>query len=155
MNVRISVIVLLIALVVTAVPSHAQESTAAVMATVHRFVDGFNKGDVKSALAACATPASIIDEFPPHYWQGPNACADWARDYDVLNKRLGITDGIVTLERPSHVDVSANRAYVVIPVAFTYKEHGKRTSESGSIFTLVLQKNAAGWRIAAWAWAKH
>ena len=31
-----------------------------VMATVHQFVDGFNKGDVKSALAACAMPVQRL-----------------------------------------------------------------------------------------------
>ena len=41
-----------------------------VMTTVHQFVDGFNKGDTASALAACADQTSIIDEFPPHEWHG-------------------------------------------------------------------------------------
>jgi hypothetical protein len=28
-------------------------------------------------------------------------------------------------------------------------------SEVGSIITLTLQKNLAGWRITGWSWAKH
>jgi hypothetical protein len=46
-----------------ATPAVASDETD-VMQPIHQFVDGFNKGDVKSALAACAEETSIIDEFP-------------------------------------------------------------------------------------------
>ena len=26
---------------------------------------------------------SIVDEFPPHEWHGPGACATWAKDFDA------------------------------------------------------------------------
>ena len=132
----------------------ASESTDA-MATVHQFVSGINTGDIKSALAACATPSSVIDEFPPHEWQGPTACADWLRDYNADSKRNGVTDGIVTLGKPWHVDVSGDRAYVVVPATYAYKQHGRQITESGSIFTVALRKLSTGWRITGWAWAKH
>jgi hypothetical protein len=132
----------------------ASEQTA-VMATVHQFVDGFNKGDTKSALAACASPASIIDEFPPHEWHGPTACADWANAYNANAKKDGITDGIVTLGTPLHVDVTGYRGYVVVPAKYAFKQHGKPVVESSSVFTVALKKVAAGWRITGWAWAKH
>lgn len=123
-----------------------------VMVPVHQFIDGLNKGDAKSALAACAPQTSIIDDFPPHQW---TACADWARDFDASSKQEGVTDGIVTLGTPRHVDVTGDRAYVVVPANYAYKVHGKPVTESGSIFTVVLRKFAAGWRITGWAWAKH
>ncbi len=132
----------------------ASEQTA-VMATVHQFIDGFNKGDAKSALAACASPASIIDDVPPHEWQGPTACVDWSNAYDADAKKNGITDGIVTLGTPWHVAVTGARAYVVVPVTYTYKQHGKPVTESGSVLTVALKKIAAGWRITGWAWAQH
>jgi ketosteroid isomerase-like protein len=126
-----------------------------VMATVHQFVDGFNKGDTKTALAACAPQAAIIDDVPPHAWQGAGACAAWASAYDADSKKHSITDGIVTLGQPRHVDVTGDRAYVVVPATYTYKERGTSVTESGSILTVALQKVAAGWRITGWAWAKH
>lgn len=143
-----------LAVAVPAVPRAATES-AAVMASVNQFVDGFNSGDTKTALAACASPASIIDEFGSHEWVGPAACADWARDYAADDAHRGIADGIVRLGKPWHVDVSGNVAYVVVPATYTYKQHGKPVRESGSVWTLVLKKGASGWRIAAWAWAAH
>ena len=139
--------------VLVAGPAGANEKTD-VMVPVHQFVDGFNKGDIKSALAACAEQTSIIDEFPPHEWHGAGACSTWANDYDADAKKNGITDGIVTLGNPRHVDITGDRAYVVVPANFTYKQKGKPAKETGSMLTISLQKAAAGWRMTGWAWTK-
>jgi ketosteroid isomerase-like protein len=147
-----AVLVAAICAAATCIPARAVD--AGVMATVHQFVDGFNKGDMKRAVAACAPSAFIIDDFPPHQWGG-SACADWARDLTAASKSAGITDGIVTLGKPWHVDVAGNRAYVVVPTTYTYKQHGKPVTESGSVLTVVLNLGTAGWRITAWAWAQH
>jgi ketosteroid isomerase-like protein len=135
-----------------AAPARASDKTD-VMATIYQFVDGFNKGDVKSALAACAEETSIIDDFPPHEWHGAGACAKWANDFDANSKKDGITDGIVTLGKPRHVDVTADHAYVVIPTDFAFKRNGKPVKQSKAAFTFALHKGTAGWRIASWSWA--
>lgn len=134
-------------------PSQAEKN--AVMVPVRQFVDGFNKGDTKSALAACAEQTSIIDEFPPHEWHGPGACAKWMADYDTDARKNGITDGIVTLGTPKHLDVAGDRAYVVIPSDYAFKRKGAPVKEAASAFTFALQKTAAGWRITGWSWAKN
>ena len=126
-----------------------------VMVSVHQFVDAFNKGDTETLAAACADQTSIIDEFPPHEWHGVGACSKWASDYDADAKKNGITDGIVTLSKPQHLDITADRAYVVGAANYSYKKNGKPVSETGSILTLALQKDSAGWRITGWAWAKN
>jgi ketosteroid isomerase-like protein len=123
-----------------------------VMATVNQFMDGFNKGDTKTALAACAAQTSIIDEFPPYAWQ---ACSDWANDFDADSKKNGITNGVVKLGKPKHLDVTGDRAYVVLPADYNFKKNGKPAAETGSTFTVALQKVAAGWRITGWTWSKH
>ncbi len=148
---RFGLVLFVLAGVVPAIPAAAADN-AAVMVRVNQFVDGFNKGDTKTALAACATPASIIDEFGQHQWQ---SCADWARAYAADDARQGITGGIVRLGKPWHVDVTGNVAYVVVPATYSYQQHGKPVQETGSVWTLVLKKGASGWRITAWAWAAH
>lgn len=142
-----------VAAVVAASPAAAAESGA--LATVRQFIADFNQGNEKGAIELCATPASIVDDFPPHEWQGPAACADWTRDIDADDKRQGISGGIVALGTPWHVDVTGDRAYVVVPATYSYKQHGKPVVESGSIFTVALRRFASGWRITGWAWAKH
>lgn len=131
----------------------ATSDQTAVVATIRQFANGLNTGDVKSALATCATSAAIIDEFPPHEWQGPTACADWAKGFAAANKSQGITAGVVTIGKPDRVDVTAGRAYVVAPATYSYRQHGKRITESNAVFTAALEKTAAGWRITGWAWA--
>jgi ketosteroid isomerase-like protein len=133
-------------------PAMATEQTDA-MVPVHQFVDGFNKGDATSALAACAEQTSIVDEFPPHEWHGAGACAKWASDYEINAKKEGISDGVVTIGKARHVDVTGDRAYVVVPANYTYKQKGKAKKETNAAFTFALQKGAAGWRIVGWSWA--
>jgi hypothetical protein len=148
---------LLIALAagILAAGTAAASDEADVMASVHRFVDAFNKGDTKTATAACANHAFIIDEFPPYQWQGAGACSTWMNDYDADAKKNGITDGIVTLDSPRHVDVTADRAYVVVPANYAFNEKGKPVKEVGSLLTIALQKAEAAWRITGWSWSKN
>jgi hypothetical protein len=146
-------VVLAVALL-AAGPAAASEKTD-VMSLVHQFVDGFNKGDTKTALAACADETSIIDDFPPHEWHGAGACSKWSDDYDADAKKNGITDGIVTLGKARHINVTADRAYVVVPADYVYKQKGKEVREIGSLFTIALQKGPAGWRVTGWAWGKR
>ena len=126
-----------------------------IMATARQFINGVNSGNLASSVAACASPAWIIDDFPPHEWQGPTACADWARAFQQSAKEADITDNNITLAAPWHIDVTGDRAYVVIPTRYTYKQQGKSMVENGSIFTMVMRRLPAGWRISSWAWAEH
>ncbi len=135
-------------------PTAAAQETD-VMVPVLQFVDAFNKGDTKTAAAACADQTSIIDEFPPHEWHGAGACLTWMNAYDANARKNGITEGIVTLSDPVHIDITRDRAYVVARANYAYKEHGKPVTETGSLFTVALQKGPAGWRIIGWAWAKQ
>ena len=136
-----------------AAPAVAEDKTD-VMTTVHQFIDGFNKGDVKAAVAACADQASIIDEFPPYEWHGEGACAHWAADFDADAKKRDITPGAVTLGKTRHLDITGDRAYVVVPTEYAFKQKGKAVTEKNATLSVALQKGASGWRIVAWTWAK-
>ena len=146
--------ILVLAVLAVAAPAFASDSTD-VTAVVKQFIDGFNAGNTQAALATCAPETAIIDEFPPYSWNGATGCADWARDFEGMTKQEGITEPKVTLGKPRHVDVAGDRAYVVVPADFKFKVKGKATAEKGSTLTVALQKLPAGWRMTAWAWAKH
>jgi ketosteroid isomerase-like protein len=147
-------ILVALAVALLAAGSAAATEKPDVMVPLHQFVDAFNKGDIKAAVAQCAEQTSIIDEFPPHEWHGAGACSTWANDFDADAKKNGITDGIVTLGKPRHVDITADKAYVVVPANYTFKQKGKPVKEMGSTLTVALQKAAAGWRITGWTWTK-
>ena len=143
-----------LALAAAATTPPAADDKTDVMATINQFVDGFNKGDTR-ATAACADQTSIIDEFPPHEWHGAGACLAWMKDYDKDAKRNAITDGVVTLGKPKHLDVDGIYAYVVIPSEYSFKKQGKPVKEKDSAFTFALKKGPAGWKITGWSWAKN
>jgi ketosteroid isomerase-like protein len=128
--------------------------TTGVMATINGAVEAFNKGDRNAWSAACASPSTVIDDFPPYTWGGPAACADWWSAFAAANKQNDMTWGILVLGKGWHVAVTGNRAYTVFPATYTYRMKGKPAKDSG-VFTLVLTKTRAGWRIAAWSWAQH
>jgi hypothetical protein len=132
----------------------ASESADAVAAARHA-IAAFNKGDLKAWAGACDSPASIIDDFPPHTWWGATACADWVKAFTAFGKANKITDNLVTLGKPWQAAVTGDRAYTVFPATYTYKLAGKPMTESGSAMTIVLKKTSYGWLIEAWAWAQH
>jgi hypothetical protein len=144
-----------VALILSVTGFAVASETSAVLAPLYQFMNGLNKGNIKGALAACASPASIIDEFPPHEWQGPTACSDWLNAFNADSKKRDITDEVVTLGTPRHVDITGDRAYVVVPATYSYKQNGRPVSEVGSIWTVALRKFSNGWRMTGWAWAKH
>ena len=124
-----------------------------VMAVVHQWVDGFNKGDTKSALAACADEGAIIDDIPPHEWHGSGVCSKWMSAYEAWATKNGITEGIATPGKARHIDVDAASAYVVLPMTFTFKDHNKPMKQTGTVVTMSLAKENSAWRITGWSWA--
>jgi ketosteroid isomerase-like protein len=147
---------LVIALAIAAVgarPAAASQETD-VMVPVRQFITGFNKSDSKIAQAACADAIFIIDDFPPHAWDGSGAISKWLHDLDSFEKKNGTSDPSVTLGKPRHVDVTGAHAYVVVPTKLSYKKKGQLVKETG-LMTLVLHKSTAGWRIAAWSWTDN
>jgi hypothetical protein len=118
--------------VLAAGPATANDKTD-VMAPRHQFIDGFNKGGAKIALAACADQTSIIDEFPPHEWHDAGACSNWANDFGADAEKNGITDGVVTLGNPRHIDIAGGRAYVAFPANYAFKQKRKTIKEAGSM----------------------
>lgn len=139
--------------VLAAGPVAASDKTD-VMAVIHQWVDGFNKGDTKESLATCADQTSILDEFAPYEWHGSGACANWANEFDAWAKKSDVTPGMVTLGKPRHVDIVADHAYVVVPANFAFKTKGKPGKETGATVTMTLQKAAAAWHITGWSWAR-
>ncbi len=148
---KLIIIVLLVVVASGLAVAGMNPEQAAVLKTVNQFVDGFNKLDSKAMLTSCAQQTAIIDDFPPHTW---HSCSTWLSAYNAWAKANGVTDGVVTLADSMRVHITGDRAYVAVPATYTSKHNGKSVNEPGSMWTLVLQKGAAGWRITAWAWTE-
>ena len=135
------------------VASAATPDQTAVMATVNRFIDGFNKANLSEMTSTCEPSASLIDDFAPHIWTGANACGNWYKDFTAWAKANHYTDNTVIAGKPWQLMVEGNHAYVVLPAKYTWLENGKPGQLSGSVYTLVLGKTKTGWLIAGWTWA--
>ena len=63
-------------------------------------------GQRAGRLAAYATGViTIVDEFAPHIWTGPDAAHQWADAYDKHAQATGVTDGRVTYRKPTRTEV--------------------------------------------------
>ena len=123
-----------------------------VMAPIRQFIDGFNKGDTTSGFAAYAKgPTSIIDEFAPFHWIGPEAAHAWADGYDKHTKASGVTDGNVQYGSATRTEIEGDAAYVIVPCTYLYKENGKSMTEKGQM-TFVLSSQDGAWKISSWTW---
>jgi ketosteroid isomerase-like protein len=147
-------IIIVLAVTVLAAASATASDKQDVMAVVQQWVDAFNKDDSNMQVATCADATSIIDDTPPHEWHGPGACSKWKNDFDAFTRKLAVTGLTAAMMKPRRVDISADSAYVVVPVDLAYKQGGKDVQDAG-IFTVALHKGASGWRIKGWAWAAH
>src|ERR1700733_2490883 len=68
----------LLALLWVSAPALAVGDHDAVLAPIHQFVEALNKGDMKAAAATHTAAPSIIDDVPPHQWQGADAFDKWS-----------------------------------------------------------------------------
>ena len=123
------------------------------MAVIKEFESDFNNGN-SNWVQLCADQTSIIDEFPPYAWSGSGACSQWGKDYDADAKKNSVTDPSVWFGTAKHLDISGDRAYVVLPASYSYKQNGKPVKEAGATLTIALQKSGNNWRITAWSWSR-
>ncbi len=130
----------------------AAPTEAELAAPVHAFFDAFDKGDMAGAAAAYAPGViTIVDELPPYIWQGPDALTAWAVDLGKDIQRRSLTEPKVTLGEVFRAESLGDKAYLIIPAVFAYKEGGNpRHSPARMTFTLV--KGEAGWKITSWTW---
>ena len=120
----------ILAMVVSALfaPAGLSAATPDVAAPIRQFIDGFNTGDLKSAFDAYSKgDISIIDEFAPYRWLGPNAAHGWADDFQKMSDAEGSTDGKVSYGKPRRTEIKGDTAYVIIPTVYTLQ--AERTAD--------------------------
>jgi ketosteroid isomerase-like protein len=120
-------------------------------AVLNRAIAAFNAGDMKAWAANCAPATAIVDEIPPHAWQGPSACTDWWSSYLSYAKTNHITAGAVSIGAPSEMMLTGSTAYAVWPATFRYRQSGKPRQEAGT-FTIAFVKTPTGWLMSGWTW---
>lgn len=118
-----------------------------IMAVLKQWISG-----EAGTVTTCAEDGAVIDDIPPFEWHGPGACSRWQKDNEAYLQKQGISDETFAIGNPQQLIISGDRAYAVLPTTYAFTQNGKRVRETATS-TLVLNKTAAGWRIAAWTWA--
>jgi hypothetical protein len=95
----------------------------------------------------------VIDGFPAYAW---TTCADWMNDYHANSKAIQLTDGRLWIGKPTHVEVTADHAYMIYPATFSDAENGKPVVYRGS-WTMTLQEVSGHWAVtgSGSAWTGH
>lgn len=118
------------------------------------FVKAVNAGDAK-AVAATGAPGSqsIIDDFAPFAWNGPDAISKWFADFQADVKKQGITDLHASLSASPFTTVEGDRAWAPMRMDYTFKVNGATSSEHG-LLTFALTKSGDRWLIGGWTWGR-
>jgi ketosteroid isomerase-like protein len=119
---------------------------------VKKFIDDFNKGDIKGAQSTQADDVAILDEFPPHAWNGAGSWDKWLADLQKDAKAKEQSDQKLVLGKTIRSQTDGDTAYVVMAASFDYKQKGKQMKEPGQM-AFALRKDGDSWKIASWSWA--
>jgi hypothetical protein len=122
------------------------------MTAPRAFIARLDAAEIDAAAATMTTDPTILDEFPPHSWSGPDAFKRWLADYAAANKATYKTVGKVKLGDPIVAEATGDVAYVVAAASETYKENGVRMAETARM-VFALRREGGTWKIASWAWA--
>lgn len=121
-------------------------------ATGRKFMDLAASPDPKPALAMCAKMTAVVDEFAPHLWTGPDACAHWYAAFGAWAKAEGVDGDKVTLGPAIVSEVDGDTAYVVFAATETWTHAGAPMSEPAHL-AYTMRKEGGGWILTSMAWA--
>ena len=110
--------------------------------------NGNATADVKTI---CSDDAVIVDEVPPHRWNGASAAYDWLAALKSQFKDGRVTGAHAVFQKASVYDHSGARAWIVLPTTWTGTQAGRRFEERGFWSFLVVQSKRT-WKIDAASW---
>jgi hypothetical protein len=122
-----------------------------VTSRVQQLVEHFNKGDLSGDMA---DTLQVIDDFPPFFWDGKSALAEWDRAYVDETKRRSIVKTSMTLGERIHVEVRDDHAYVVVRAISNFMHRNGGQSRERGTLTLALTKTEQTWKVSALTWSK-
>ncbi len=138
------------ALVLSAIPAAAATTDADdVKTAIRQLIADSNAGNDAAFRTDLAEPALFVDEYPPFHWLGGKD--GWLNAFNAYNAQNGVTAVHTKPLAFRRVNVSGDRAYVVLRSLYTYRQHGRPVREPGTeVFTLT--KASGKWLIDGYSW---
>ena len=125
-----------------------------VISRMQQTIDAANK-NIDAAVVSNFMPSVVlVDDLPPYVFRGPaaDAISDWSKAYGTDSEKNEITDFSMKLLKPRRVAVSGDRAYIILPAIYSFKQRLKPMQTRG-IITATLERVNKKWLIATWSWA--
>ncbi len=135
-------------------PAYASDESS----VVHRMqetIDAANKNVDPAPLAANFAPSVVlVDDLAPFVFEGSasEALSAWLTAYGADSDKNQVTDFSMRLLKPRRVEVTRDRAYVILPAIYRFKQHNKPAQERG-VITATLVRIDSKWLIVTWSWA--
>ncbi len=130
----------------------AAAPTDDLMTVPKAFIDNLDAGKIDAAGATMTADVTIIDEFTPYAWSGPDAFKRWLADFGASNTAGHVVGAKVKLGDAIVTQAAGDTAYVVASAEETYKQNGVRMAETARM-VFALRRDGGAWKIASWAWA--
>ncbi len=143
-------VILGLAIAVAASPASAAVNNRDVRSTVEAYARITLTDPLRSA-GYCEADSTVVDEFAPHLWRGAG-CANWAKSFVAMERQEGIAACSAAVGAKGKVTVEGDVAYAVYPATVSCTRHGKAFADHG-VWTFVMHKGGAGWKIASWTWS--
>lgn len=133
------------------VAAQTKEPSSAMMAPVYAAVIG-ETGAVEMLTNAYTSDPTIVDEFAPYEWSGPNAVRQYASDLHAWLRAGNLKSVHVTFDAVRFWDTKGDRAWITMPATFSFTINGKLGSESGTYAFVLVRINGA-WKAKSSSWA--
>lgn len=115
---------------------------------IARFIETRRLTSLSGAFAD--SDVTIIENFAPHVFSGPDAVARWTGS--MRGHLDGVTDLHHTFGPPRDFGRTGDLAFFSLPTRWTGVDHGKRFTEQGG-WVFVLVRQGARWPVRNYAWA--
>jgi hypothetical protein len=120
---------------------------------VARFIETLDDADIRGVFADA--DVTIIENFAPYRFDGPNAVANWAAG--MRAHRTDTANLAHAFGSPQDFSRSGDRVFFALPTTWTGTYRGTPFTETGG-WAFVLAEHidasgARGWRVQSYGWA--
>lgn len=127
-----------------------REPDETMMARVHEVAAFMRTLDDSHIAHSFAADVTILENFAPYIFRGPNAVADWMEGF--RGHAEGLSDLAVSFGAAQDYSSDGATAFFTLPTQWTGRAHTRAFAEDGG-WSFVLHREGGEWRIAAYGWS--
>jgi hypothetical protein len=122
----------------------------AMLAPIRRLTRFMATLDDSQLEGVFADDLTVIENFAPYIFRGPEAAAAWRVGF--REHAEGLSGLVPEFGEAQDFSQTGDQVYFVLPTRWTGESRKRPFTEKGG-WSFVLTPNGTGWRIAAYAWS--